>query len=397
VTRGVKRDAAPSVHVYGMAGHNLGDDAIAVVANRELHARLPSVTVRSATLVPGVLRERYGVPEFAIDRRTPGGLLRLVQSVAQADAVVVGGGTLVQDTLGLTRLRGNLAYLQQIAWLARLFRKPLFSVGLGVDELSTDRGRRYASYVLRAARFHYLRDAYSAELAGTYAGAGLPPTVVGGDPAIRLDLHPPERPHDRAPIQEAGRYLVISLVHENLDVESWLPALRDAADALQQRRGVDTVVLLAMDRRPGEERQRYAALADRFAATGRQVRTIVPGDAYEALAWLRGAQFAIAMRLHAMILGLGATPLVAISRTTKTDTFASDAEIPVFDVRRVPEPSALAAAVLDRSERRDALKRQLELRREMQASAAGGFDRLAAAITDASRVDGWPASFAGHA
>jgi len=33
----------------------------------------------------------------------------------------------------------------------------------------------------------------------------------------------------------------------------------------------------------------------------------------------------------------------------------------------------------------------------MQASAAGGFDRLAAAIVDVSRVDGWPASFAGHA
>lgn len=386
----MRRNGAPTVHVYGMAGHNLGDDAIAVVANRELHARLPGTKVRSATLIPRALRERYGVPELVIDRRTPGGWLQLVRSVAQADAIVLGGGTLVQDALGLTRVRGNLAYVQQIAWLAHRFRRPLFSVGLGVDELFTDRGRRYASYVLRQARFHYFRDTRSAELAGAYAAPGLPPMIAGGDPAVRLDLSSPDAQVDRTPIQTAGRYVVISMVHENLDAPSWTAALIGAADALQQRWGLDTVVLLAMDRRPGEERRHYEVLAERLAAPGRQIRTVVPRDAYEALAWLRGARATIAMRLHAMILGLGVTPLVAISRTTKTDTFASNAEIPAFDVRRAPPPSALATTLLDRMTDRDALRRQAGLRKAMQEGTADSFDRLASAIAGACQLETRP-------
>lgn len=374
--------SSAAVHVYGMAGWNLGDDAIAVALNRGLRVRLPGAVVRTASIAPGKVHERYGLPEIPVDRRSIGGLLSWAASIRRADVVVIGGGTVVQDALGIGLVRGNLAYASQLVALARAFGKPVLTAGLGVDELRTSRGARYARFVLRRTDHAWMRDARSAELAREYADAEISGLTVGADPAILLRaLLPRERP--ATPHAARAPYLLVSLVREGALADPWVPVLADALRSVLHREVVPRVVLLAMDVRTTEERVLYAQLQNRLQAYRERVELVTPADAFEALAWIEGASVMLAMRLHAMILGLGATPMIGVSRTTKTDTFLHESGIPTLHIHAPPSPPVLVDALRSARDDQGAVAAQRTHRDRMERSANTALDGLAAACRQA--------------
>lgn len=368
------------MHLYGAAGHNLGDDAIALAAAHEIASRLPHAAIRVASVAGPAFTRRYGLPSLALNRRSPIGMLRLVDSVRRADVVLLGGGTLVQDRLGLSRFRGILAYARQVAALAKAFGKPLGTLAIGVDELSTPRGREYARDLLALVDALVVRDERSLELARSYAGARPVDGVAAADPAYLLRHHPAAVAAASRPSPH-GAYAVVSLANEGMEFGPLLPELTSAVRRLVERHGVDKVLLVAMDTRPGEELAVFRRWLASAPEVSRWAQAVTPRDAFEAHDLVSRARCVVAMRLHAMIFALGRAPLVGISRTTKTDSLLRSAGVRGLGFAEASSGARLAELVDEVMADSRALAVQAEHRGEQEDLARQGIARLVEELT----------------
>lgn len=366
------------VHVYGTAGKNLGDNSIAYASLEYLKRYTTNVRFRLAWQGEKGAWNQPGVDEIPLNRRTPRGYLRLAASVREADVVILGGGSMIQDNQGLSLLRGMLAYMAQVVTLAKLFRKLIFTLPIGVDHLTTNLGRSYARFVLDRTDLVFLRDQASLDLAQAYARRPRCHFRLSADPAYLLD--------DLAQSQEQqllalpfSRYAVLSLARENLATSHFMPAVKAFLDYWLRSDPDRGIVFLAMDSRPHEELSLYSRLIKELGAPNR-VTISVPKEPFEAFDIIKRAELMVAMRLHAMILGLGYTPMVALSRTTKTDNFIQDNSIRGYRVDRDISPRDFVRSVLECSDTYGSLDSQRALRERHKEAARQALRELGEAV-----------------
>lgn len=374
------------VNVYGAAGYNLGDDAIALAATRVLTETAPRAQLRIASVAGSGFSRRYGLAAVAVNRRSPLGILRLVESIRRADVVLLGGGTLIQDKLGLSRLRGMLAYVNQVATVARALGKPLGTLPIGVDELGTSLGREYAARVLSRLDLLVVRDPRSLELANAYAGGNLAQGFAAADPAYLFSqgLGPADPARVDLPQQP---YAVLSLVNEELRFDPALEILATTLRQLLHGTEIEKVVLLAMDRRPSEESVIYERLLTQHPDLASNCVIAVPHDAVVANHVVTNARLVVAMRLHAMIFALGRAPLFGISRTTKTATFLASAGVKHFDFAALPYVEGLYTAVREAMVDDRALEAQSGFRSRQELLARQGLELVAGQLlADETRI-----------
>ena len=334
-----------NVLLLGAVGDNIGDEAIAVAAVRELRRLAPELNVTVSSYVERALAGLYDdVPEVYINRKKVASWLRLVRFIRSSDAVLIGGGSLIQDDMGMSLLRGMLPYVDQVTRLATVLRRPVMGFHLGVDELKTPRGHRMAGRILRRMQCITVRDSRSAELARQYGGPACDP-VLSADPAICLQPTPRESA-DWAAVSDRRPYVALSLVAETLNSDHFELAIRAAIEHVLSTTSLD-VRCVPMHRQEREElhvfRRLIEGLADRYP--GRMHIEDPALSSVHMMNILRNARLLIAMRLHAMLLSVGYVPIVAISRGTKTDTLTRDFRLPSFDVRIGVRPDDLVGAV----------------------------------------------------
>ncbi|MHC9418834.1 polysaccharide pyruvyl transferase family protein [Sphingomonas citri] len=307
---------APVVTICGVAGHNRGDDAIALALVAGLRARVPEMQARVAMLRLGAILPAPGLTPFLAARRHPVGLAGLARSIAAADLVILGGGSVIQDKFGGGRVTGMLGYSWMVAWLARLFGRALITAPIGVDALATAPARRIAAELLAPARAITVRDTRSlAEVTALLAGRAAPAPVLACDPAFAFAGAPPR---DEGPV-------VLAPAFEG-ECDTRVAAIFARIAALAVARLDRDVVIVAMDERDAAAAE---AVATAVPASARaRVSTARPATLDATLAILRGAAALIAMRLHAMILCYAASPIACLSRTTKTDAFMADYAVP---------------------------------------------------------------------
>jgi len=159
------------VGYYGM--DNLGDEAIRAEIERAA-ARLGVSIWRIATRRP--------VPDGRAVWLTPRGLRAYLAAIRDADRVVIGGGGILKDE-GL-RLPLDLAFT---CLAARLLRRPVTLVGVGVGPLYTRIGRWLVRNVAASARYRSVRDEASAVLLGSM---GIADVEVGADPVFAAEPPP---------------------------------------------------------------------------------------------------------------------------------------------------------------------------------------------------------------
>jgi len=368
------------VHIYGLAGYNLGDDAIAFISASLLSQGFNQCRVRSACINPGRLEKVYGHEEIFIDRRSLGGLISLVKSIQEADLVVIGGGTLIQDKLGISIFRGVLAYTQQIVSLARLFKKPIVTLPIGIDELSTRIAKKYAKCVIQNTNYLLLRDEKSLCLARQYNGKASSKRSVrlGADPAFLIENFSQIEVLDNKLNRLFDRYIVISLAGEKFESDYLLKVSERIIDFFLSRDTHCGAVLLAMDDRANEETMLYKALTNKLKNTNfaSRIKLVSPKDARVAFAILKKSHFLLAMRLHAMIFGLGYVPIVGLSRTTKTDSFLEFTGVPGFRVDRHIDVDKLVEVADLYIENKAELKKQLRKRIILQKRVIDSIDEL---------------------
>jgi polysaccharide pyruvyl transferase CsaB len=326
--------------------HNLGDDALLSVLLAQLPSSVqPLVTAHDQALV----RSRYGVA--TVERRSLAAVLRALN---RCDALVLGGGSLLQDA---TSFR-SLLYYTLLMLCARARGRPVLLWGQGLGPLRRRRSRALVRALLPLATTCSWRDPASAELAARLGGKG----AVGSDPVWAFPAVPWRG--------QGGSIVLCWRPLPHFAPDRWRPYVEALAQLVEKS---DRPVLwLAFhgdqDRGLLERLRTEGIIPDSLARRSREER---PGDPAEALRSFQQSGLVVAMRLHGLILAaLAGAPCVALSYDPKVSAAAAAIGCPCHDLEQPPPPDLAERwhSCLDHppdGERIDAQRRGTEAHRSL--------------------------------
>jgi polysaccharide pyruvyl transferase CsaB len=322
------REPQTRVFLVGYYGFdNLGDEAI--LAAIQLGAARHGVEiVRYAT---------RGRP--ADDRAVPvrgWGVWRYLRACAEADRVVLGGGGILKD-------EGLWLPLELFitALVARLLRRPVALLAVGVGPFYRGIGRALVAATARLATVRTVRDA---ESAAALARLGVREVEVGADPVFTM----PERA--AAQRNGPGRRAVVSVrpwfLGEDPALEARRVALRRAVGQgiealLDAGWQVDLVPLYwPRDRDEATALVAEGGLGSRAAVVDRKL-------AWESLVDLvSAADLVVAMRYHAVAAAaIAGRPAIALAYEPKVSALAGELGLISLDVTDPDLGSRLRATV----------------------------------------------------
>ena len=297
---------------------NLGDEALLAGLLEALRGE--PVTPVVASVDPRATARDHGVASVDRWRGLPGAILA-------SDAVLSGGGGLLQDVTSHRSLRYYLGVLR----FARLLRKPVVVFAQSLGPLS-DAGERRVRGALRGVPLG-LRDQPSLELA---ASLGLTAHAVA-DTALLLpaldgaQLRAPSALHalsadgalvlvPRAGYPAVGNVLAdLGRAHLGAGGRLRIVVLHQAADAHE---------------------------GDRLLARLPEAERVVPTSVAAARAALAGAHAIVSGRLHGMVLGAAdGVPVAGLAYDPKVAGFGRDVGAPVVPVPTHDEGGGRDAAV----------------------------------------------------
>jgi polysaccharide pyruvyl transferase WcaK-like protein len=331
------------VGYYGV--HNLGDEAIRA-------AIVEAAPGYGACVVRVASRDRADPDPSAVPVRGPG-LVRYLGAIIRSDRVVLGGGGILKDEgLGLP------LELFTTAVVARLLRRPVALLAVGVGPFYSRSGRWLAMATARLATARTVRDDDSAR---ALAALGVGRVIVGADPTFAAWTAPSDPAPDPSPSDaDRQRRVVVSIRPWFLrrpDHAGRQAALRDAiaaalAPLVEDGWVVDPVSLYL----PRDQIESVALVADpRLAGTTASDSDVSDWDGLRRR--VATADLVIAMRYHAVAAAAQAgRPTIALAYEPKVRSLAADLGLPIVDVH---DPdlagqlrSAVATAVEDPSSAR---------------------------------------------
>jgi polysaccharide pyruvyl transferase CsaB len=299
--------------------HNLGDDALLDVLLSQLPDGCdPLVTARDERWV----RDRFGVE--TCDRRRLGEVMRRLVS---CDALVLGGGSLLQDATSFK----SLVYYGLLMLTARLLGKRVLLWGQGLGPLRRPVSRILVRGVLPLATAISWRDQASSQLAERL---GRRRHAVGSDPVWA---------YPKGRWQGAGGPIVLCWRPvDALDGEGWRPYL-DALAILSDTSGRE-VVWLPFHQSRDQGLLRMLRQSDLLSPSlARRCRELEVSEPAAAMEHFSRAGLVVAMRLHGLILAaLAGSPVAALSYDPKVSAAAQSLGCALHDVS-IPPGVDLAA------------------------------------------------------
>lgn len=325
------------VGFYGV--HNLGDEAI-----RE--AIVAAATAHGAEVVAVASRDPGDPDPRAVPMRGLG-LVRYLRAIIRADRVVLGGGGILKDE----GLRIPLE-LFTTALVARLLRREVALLAVGVGPFYTRLGRWLAGTTARLATVRTVRDADSAS---ELAALGVSRVLLGADPTF--DFPParsgssqgPASPTTGAHARPTAGRVAISLRPWFLrapDRDARQAGLRDAVTAAVAPLVADgwEVTFLSLYW-PRDHIESRAAADDQRLGTPE-----VPDgelDWASLTRHLQAADLVVAMRYHAVAAAAQADrPTIALAYEPKVRSLAADLRLPTVDVGDPDLAARLAGLVI---------------------------------------------------
>lgn len=343
---------------------NMGDEMVLAGILTGLRHLDPRVRVTVLSADPGATAREHGVDAVSRTR-----LPAILQALGDADLLISGGGSLLQDVTGPL----NIPYYLGVMELARLRRVPVMMMAQGVGPVHGRLGRRLVRRAALRAAAVTVRDPQSAALLRSLGAAGAPIHTTA-DAALLLDpgAGPGEWP-GREPPGDGPLVVVALRGHRLLDGRA-LAALAQGLDHLARREGF-RYIFLPMQPRKDVEVSREVA--------GRLSQPAVVIE--ERLSWphlaalLRQARMVIGMRLHALILAalVGTVPC-GIPYDPKVTSFLDQIGLqPAGGLADLPTGSWMDR-VLDIHRRRDEVLQAMAPRvASLREAAALNFDHAA--------------------
>ena len=339
----VVRPAAPVVLLCGYYGeHNLGDDALLQVLVSALpHAQQFLITARDPAPVLALAPSAV-----TVNRRS---LTRCCRAALRADVLILGGGSLLQDSTSFS----SLVYYLLLITVARLGGADVVLWGQGLGPLKRRISRVLVRTVLPFCKAASWRDQRSFDLARHWAPAL--PMVLAADPVWQM----PARPWI------GGDAIVLSLRPTPLLDRSGWRRLTGALDRLSAELDAPVVWLAFHEHQDASLLQQ---LSDEGLLPERLMKrssTLVPQSLEAVSDLVQRARLVLPMRLHALILArLANSPMAALSYDPKVEAAAAMAAVTCTPLSAVPpmdELLKLWRAEVDRpadADQTEALRRQ---------------------------------------
>ena len=317
---------------YGFC--NAGDEAMLSAMIGAFWDLEPGVRITVISGNPKDTAERHGVQ--AVQRFD---MLGIAKAVKEADLLISGGGSLLQDVTS----NRSLYYYLSIMWLAKRLGTPVMLYGQGIGPINGKIARAVTRRVCRQASLITVRDDGSRkELLAL--GIDRPEVTVTADPV--LGMHPVSPHAGRLVLRrygmEGAKLLIGIAVRQWKNLSDYKGQLAQAADALIRRYNArivflpmqipDDVLVSRSILQQMQEQKSASILSERFSTT-------------EFLSIVGNLDMLIGVRLHALIFGaVMQIPVIGLSYDPKIERFlASIGEQPVTDLETVT-----AQAVLDK-------------------------------------------------
>ena len=290
--------------------HNLGDDALLSVLLNQLQGRwIPVITARDRravqSMAPGV---------ETVDRRS---LISVLKEVRHVDAVILGGGSLLQDSTS-TR---SLIYYVLLIWRAKMLQKPVFLWAQGLGPLKRWTSRLLVERTLKTVTSASWRDPGSLQLAENWSLDI--PMAIGPDPVWS---HP-------APDWKPGHSLILCLRPTPLLSNKGWEQLVNALSQFGEMHDFN-VVWLAFHGQ--QDADLFTHLCEESLVPKELERrsTVVCANSIAQVQRLFSeSRMVIAMRLHALILAaVGGVPTSALSYDPKVSAAAELAGLPYCEL-----------------------------------------------------------------
>jgi polysaccharide pyruvyl transferase CsaB len=295
--------------------HNIGDDALLEV----LLAQLPDGCTPLVTANDAAALEQRGLA--TVPRRS---LPRVLKALRGCSALVLGGGSLLQDSTSFA----SLLYYAALITAARLEGKPVLLWAQGLGPLRRWRSRALVRALLALVSAASWRDRGSAQLAQRWGCRG----SVAPDPVWAF---PGRAWHGRG-----GPILVCWRDAAQLSGEQWLPYLQALAE-LAERHGREVIWLpLHRDQDRGllQLLGREGLMPADLAGRSREVLAERPE---EVVAMAADAGLVLAMRLHGLILAaIAGAPCAALSYDPKVAAAADQLGCDCHGLAVPPPPPA---------------------------------------------------------
>ena len=316
---------------YGF--ENAGDDAILDSIQQAIREASDQVSVTVLSKDPALTHKQYGleaIPRFRV--------LRVLAALARCDALLSGGGSLLQDT---TSTRSLLYYLSVIR-CAQLLGKPVMLYANGIGPVRKPANRRRVRKAVERAALVTLRDRSSAKELQDM-GVTRQDLHVTADPVFNL----PPAPEKRGEALVASAQLPQGAPFAAVSVRDWpgtgeFPRqLAALCDHLRRTYGLEILFLMMQ---PGHDRN-----------TTQQVRQYMEEPSYlleeactpqELMAVLGRARLCVAMRLHTLIFAARmAVPCIGLVYDPKVESYLQELEMPsAGHVERFDQREAIACA-----------------------------------------------------
>jgi polysaccharide pyruvyl transferase WcaK-like protein len=297
-------------------GHvmNLGDEAIADTLGTAV-AQYASVS-RVVTALN--VRLAGGAPPSG--RFSPRPVVGLEREVAEADAVLIGGGTMLQeDVLPRHRLavRGLLRYQLAVGLACMARRTPYAYALVGAEMLDRPGARRVAKFLIEHAACVAVRDGPSAR---TVRALGSPKRLAVGADAVFLAAWP------SYPAVARSRIAV------NLRIDCSSDALRLLAHGLDEMFPDAGILLVPTDRRLNADARKLREFRSVLAAPERALWFPPTGGWRELVHELESCRLAVGMRMHfIMFAALAGAPCIGLVPSHKLCSFAQDSGVRLID------------------------------------------------------------------
>lgn len=290
------------VLLIGAAGwSNLGDDLIAASLQRWLQSYGATVSVAGGPRASSIVSISNRLSGSFRDR------LQLLRAILSSDAVVIGGGGLLDD-----RLPGFYRPFTRVARVCRLLRKPYIFAGIGVGPVRHESSRVAYRDACGGAAAVFVRDRESADRLRE-CGVERPVEVVS-DPVLWHTVAPDEA--DRVDVA--------------INLRTWEPIDEDKGIQLDSDAIVEVVAeavgpliaegarisLFSMSALPDDD---DANVLDRLRERlGLELDALVEPEAKTVRSLIAGASVVLSMRLHGCLLAASlGRPVVGLAYDPK--------------------------------------------------------------------------------
>lgn len=296
---------------YGF--HNVGDEAILQAIITALQNENKDIKITVLSNDPDYTKETYHVN--AVNRWKLGDVMKAIR---EADGVISGGGSLLQDKTGMK----SVPYYTGVMMIARLLGKPFFVYAQGIGPLQQSFSQKLVKFAVSKAKYISVRDQESFDLLRKISIQNQIDLVP--DPVMGMVY---KKGLNQSWLEKEG----ITSPFITVAIREWSSEANFIAKTIEALdRCIETgqkVVFVPMHGKHDDQ------ISREWAAQMKGTVAIFPYDATieEKISIIGDSTLLVGMRLHALIFAaLANTPMIGLSYDPKIDSFINQVGQPLI-------------------------------------------------------------------